>query len=98
MKEEGGVWFVGVFVDVVDAVSVEGRGAADDAVDFVAFGKEEFAEVGTVLTGNASDEGAFGVKHFLMVWTAQFGANQFRFYNFAKIEMKLAGEEMVCRR
>ena len=33
---EVGVGEVGVLVDVVDAVGVEVRGAADDAVDFVA--------------------------------------------------------------
>ena len=36
MKKEFGFFFVGVFVDVVDAIGVKGGGAADDAVDFVA--------------------------------------------------------------
>jgi len=35
-----------ILVDVIDALGVEERGAALDAVDFVAFFEEEFREVG----------------------------------------------------
>jgi len=52
---------VGILVDVVDAFGVEGGGAADDAVDFITFGEEEFGEVGAILAGDAGDEGAFVV-------------------------------------
>ena len=48
---------VGVGVEVVDAICVKGAGAADEAVDFVAFGEQEFGEVGAVLAGDAGDEG-----------------------------------------
>ena len=61
VEGELGVGCVGVLVDVVDAVGVEGGGAADDAVDFVAFGEEELGEVGAVLAGDAGDESAFVV-------------------------------------
>jgi glutaminyl-peptide cyclotransferase len=44
---------------VVDAVGVEGAGAADDAVDLVALGQQELGEVGAVLAGDAGDECAF---------------------------------------
>ena len=50
---------VGVLVDVIDALGVEQRGAALDAVDNVAFFEEEFGEVGAILAGDASDEGDF---------------------------------------
>jgi len=50
----------GAFVQVVDAVGVEQRGAALDAVDFVALAQQKFGEVGAVLAGDAGDEGFFG--------------------------------------
>ena len=53
VEDHAGVGVVGVGVEVVDAVGVEGAGAADDAVDFVAFGEQELGEVGAVLAGDA---------------------------------------------
>lgn len=50
------VLHVGVLVEVVDAVGVEQRGAALDAVDDVAFLEQEFGEIGAVLAGDASDQ------------------------------------------
>jgi hypothetical protein len=47
---------VRVLVQVVDAVGVEERGAALDAVDFVALAQQEFGKVGAVLAGDAGDE------------------------------------------
>lgn len=35
VQEQAGVFVVRVFINMVDAVGVEGGGAADDAVDFV---------------------------------------------------------------
>jgi len=63
VEVEAGGGVVGVLVEVVDAIGVEGGGATDDAVDFVAFLEEEFGEVGAVLAGDAGDEGAFGGSH-----------------------------------
>jgi hypothetical protein len=59
MEEEAGARLVGVLIDVIDALGVESARAADDAVDFIAFGKEELGEIGAVLSGDAGDEGAF---------------------------------------
>ncbi len=50
---------VRIAVEVVDAAGVEGGGAADDPVDLVAFGEQQLGEVGTVLAGDAGDEGFF---------------------------------------
>jgi hypothetical protein len=50
---------VRVVIDVVDAAGVEGTGTADDAMDFVALGKQQFSEIRTVLSGDASDESFF---------------------------------------
>ena len=52
---------VRVLVDVVDAIGVEGAGAADDPVDLVALGQEQFREVRAVLPGDARDECALHV-------------------------------------
>ena len=56
MQAEAGVLDVRVLVNVVDPLGVEERGAALDAVDFVAFFEQEFREVGSVLAGDAGDE------------------------------------------
>lgn len=49
----GVVW---IDVDVIDSLGVEVRGAANKAMDFVAFVKEEFSEVGTILAGDAGNQ------------------------------------------
>jgi hypothetical protein len=56
MEEETGVGVVAITVEVFDAVGVEGGGSADDAVDVVPFGEQEFGEVGPVLAGDSGDE------------------------------------------
>ena len=45
-----------IFVEVLDARSVEGGGTADDAVNLVAFRDEQLSEVCAILTGDAGDE------------------------------------------
>ena len=55
MKEKAGIGEVGVLVEVVDSFGVKCAGAADKAVDFVAFVEEEFSKVGAVLAGYAGD-------------------------------------------
>jgi hypothetical protein len=59
-----------ILVEVIDSLGVEERGAAFDAVDFVAFFEEEFGEVGAILAGDAGDESAFhegrDVKRYLL--------------------------------
>jgi hypothetical protein len=48
-----------IAVEVIDAARVEGRSAADHAVDFVAFGEQELGEIRSVLTRDTGDEGFF---------------------------------------
>ena len=48
---------MGAALEVGDALAVIDGGAADDAMDVIAFVEEEFGEVGTVLAGHARDEG-----------------------------------------
>ena len=57
VQDEAPVVDVRVLVEVVDAVGVEQRGAALDAVDLVALVEQELGEVGAVLAGDAGDEG-----------------------------------------
>jgi hypothetical protein len=59
MEQEAGADDVRVLVEVVDALGVEARRAADHAVDLVAFGEQQLGEVGAVLPGDACDECAF---------------------------------------
>src|ERR1700722_17554261 len=48
---------VRILVDVGDGGGVEERGAALDAMHLIAFGEEQLGEVGSVLAGDAGDEG-----------------------------------------
>ena len=59
VQHEIAVGDVRVLVQVVDAVGVEQRGAALDAVDHVALFQQEFGKIGAVLAGDAGDEGNF---------------------------------------
>ncbi|KAL4388217.1 hypothetical protein GQ457_09G009760 [Hibiscus cannabinus] len=52
----GLVGVVGVDVDVVDALRIEVRGAADQAVDLVPFVEEELGQVRSVLTSDTGDQ------------------------------------------
>ena len=47
---------VRVLVNVIDAAGVEARAAANDAVDRVALGEKEFAEIGAVLASDSGDK------------------------------------------
>ena len=56
VHEEAAAGHVRIRVEVVDAVGVEGAGAALDAVDGVALAEQELGQVGAVLAGDAGDE------------------------------------------
>jgi len=59
VQEQVALGLVRVLVEVVDALGVERRGAALQAVDFVTFGKQEFRQVGAILAGNSGDQRTF---------------------------------------
>jgi hypothetical protein len=48
-----------VAVKVIDAACIEGGGAANDAMDLVPLLEEKLGEIGSVLTCDTGDEGAF---------------------------------------
>jgi hypothetical protein len=56
MQIKPGLRIVEILVEMVDAVRVEGTGAPDQAVDFIAFPEEKFSQIGAVLSCNAGDE------------------------------------------
>ena len=57
VHEEAHALLVGVDVEVVDALGVEGARAALHAVDDVALLEQQLGEVGAVLAGDAGDQG-----------------------------------------
>ena len=59
---------VGAALKVGDALAVIDGGAADNAVDVIAFVEEEFGEVGAVLAGHARDEGNVLFAHNNRFW------------------------------
>jgi len=59
---------VGAALEVGDALAVIDGGAADDAMDVVAFVEEEFCQVGSVLAGHARDEGNVLFAHNNRYW------------------------------
>ncbi len=56
VQDEPAVALVRVLVEVVDALGVERRGAALDAVHRVTLGQQQLGEVGAVLPGDAGDQ------------------------------------------
>jgi hypothetical protein len=50
---------VGVLVEMIHALGVEERRTALDAVDLLSLLQQELGEVGTVLPGDAGNEGFF---------------------------------------
>jgi hypothetical protein len=59
MQKHADTIHVRVGVKMIDPRSVEGAGAANDAVDFVAFLKQQISQITSVLAGNASDQRPF---------------------------------------
>jgi hypothetical protein len=59
MHRKPDIRFVGVLIEMVDAPGIEAGGPALDAVHLIAFGQEEFGQIGTVLAGDSGDEGCF---------------------------------------
>ena len=56
MQEELHAVDVRILVKMLDAISVERAGAADDAVHLVAFAQQQFREIRSILSGDAGDQ------------------------------------------
>src|SRR6185312_15843315 len=57
MEDEMAVGDVRVLIEVVDAAGVEERSRTLDAMDLIPLLQEKFSEVGSVLSGDSSDDG-----------------------------------------
>ena len=58
MQDQSRIRLVRILVEMVDTVRVEQRRPALDAVNFITLVKEQFGEVGAVLTRDPGDEGS----------------------------------------
>src|SRR5262249_10524482 len=61
VREQANVLLVGIVVQVLDAVGVEARGPAHDAVDLVALLEKQLGQIRAVLAGDPSDQGRFSL-------------------------------------
>jgi len=70
MQEEAAPGLVRVLIDVVEPVGVEAGGAALEAVDFVAFGKQKLGQIRSVLASAAGNESSPHSSSFLCALVA----------------------------
>jgi hypothetical protein len=59
VQDQAALFLVGILIEVIDAVGIQQRSAAFDAVHFVPLLQKELSEVSAVLTGDAGDQGSF---------------------------------------
>ncbi len=59
MQIELSIGKMGVLIDVVDSIGVEGAGPADNSMDLVVFAEEQLSQITPVLACNTSYQGAF---------------------------------------
>jgi hypothetical protein len=62
VEKKPGIWIVRVAVQVIDAIRVKGARAPENAVDLVALGQQQGRKVGTILTGDSSNQCRFHKK------------------------------------
>ena len=56
VKDQPAIACMGILVQVINAIRIERRGAALDAVDFISLVEKELGEIGAVLPGHPSDK------------------------------------------
>ena len=56
MQKQPGAGLVRILVEVLDPLGVERAGPADQAVDLVALGQQEFGQIGAILSGDAGNQ------------------------------------------
>ena len=56
VHEEPHPGLMGISIDVVQTLGVEGRGSPDETVHLIALGQEQLGQVRTVLSSDAGDE------------------------------------------
>ena len=60
IHEETHIRLMRVLIEMIDAVGIDERGAALDAVNDIALAEQEFGEKRAILTGDTGDERDFG--------------------------------------
>ena len=80
MQHKVAVVHARVLVDMVDTRGVEQAGAPLDAVHHVAFGEQEFSQIGAILASDAGDQGDFLGFVFVHVGGKVGGRLQARFW------------------
>src|SRR3989344_9104898 len=68
MQHEPALLFVRVLIQMIDAIPVEQRGPALDAVHLVTFFQQKFGEVSPVLPGDASDKRSYCHTHIVRLY------------------------------
>jgi len=66
VHKEADMLFMEILVKMIHPGGIERGRPTFDAVDFVAFTKEEFSQVGAILAGNAGNQGFFHIS--LPLW------------------------------
>jgi hypothetical protein len=61
VQDEAAIGIVRILVEMIDALRIDERGAALDAVHDVALAEQELGEVGAVLAGDAGDQATLAV-------------------------------------
>ena len=59
MESNFGALLMAVLVERIDSLGVKAGGAPYDSVNLVPLGQKKFGKIRTVLTSDASDQGAF---------------------------------------
>ena len=60
MESNLGAFLMAVLIDGIDSLGVKAGRAPNDPVDLVTLGEKKFSQIGTILTGDASDKSALG--------------------------------------
>ena len=65
VQNEIAVADVWILIQVVNAIRIEQRRAALDAVDHIAFAEQKLCQIGAILAGYSGDKGNFGHVSFM---------------------------------
>jgi len=71
MEDHFPIFFMGILIEMVNAVCIEQRGPALDTVHLIALGKQKFSKIGPVLAGDAGNECFF--CHISPLWSGGGG-------------------------
>ena len=63
MQKQSHAVDVGIGIKMINAGSVEGAGAANNAMDFVTLLQQQIGQITSILTGDAGDERPFHERH-----------------------------------